>query len=450
MDDGKQLWSIWQEQLQAFTGDFTRPGWVRFAHWVSGTALCDEQHTITQELTSLGMQEQWRNWEYFAEYGAFDERAVERELMGLIEREHPCRWGRYHPAAVDDTKEQRASQDVWGVCTFKHVSPRNPKHPKLVRAHNWVMMGDLAPAQGLAPWRYLPTAARLYMRKSQLPAGERFLTKNDLAVEMLRQLDGKSQAPVLAIFDGGYARQKVVQPCLEPTAGTTQGGRRIEVLTRPRADARIYQPLKERRAKSRKGKGRAGRPRKWGKRLPAPKKHAQWRAPWESGEAWAYGKKRRFRVKAMDCRWSVSGPAAAVRVFAFEVEGYDQAWYIVTSALDLSASQVLEAYAARFRQEDGIRDHKQRMGMEEVRAWTKAPVLRTFLVQMLAMTLLRLLEWRLEECRGRDWCPPPPWNPRKTRVSMLDLRRELWRYRAIFSKFLRKMGEVRKSKSTAA
>lgn len=412
--------------------------------------MCDEEHTITQEATSLGMPQQWRNWESFAEYGAFDQRAVERRIMGLIEQEHPCRWGRYHPASVDDTKEQRASQKVWGVCTFKHVSARNPKHPKLVRAHNWVMMGDLAPAHGRAPWRYLPTAARLYMRKSQLRAGETFRTKNDLAVEMLRQVDGKSRAPVLGVFDGGYARQKVVQPCLEPEAGTTQGGRRIEILTRPRTDARLYKPLKECPVKRRKGKGRPGRPRKWGKRLPAPKDHAKWRTPWESGEAWVYGRNRKFRVKTMECRWSVSGPTVEVGVFAFEVEGYGNPWYIITSALDLSGAQVLEAYAARFRQEDGIRDHKQRMGMEEVRAWTKAPILRTFQVQMLAMTLLRLLEWKLEKCWGEAWCPAPPWNPHKKRASILDLRRVIWRHRATFLKFLGQMDEVKKTKSAAA
>jgi len=79
---------------------------------------------------------------------------------------------------------------------------------------------------------------------------------------------------------------------------------------------------------------------------------------------------RKFRCRAIDCRWAVSGPDTAVRVFAFVVEGYRDPWFIVTSALDLSAAQVLEAYTARFRQEDAIRDQKQRLGMEEVRAWT--------------------------------------------------------------------------------
>jgi hypothetical protein len=60
------------------------------------------------------------------------------------------------------------------------------------------------------------------------------------------------------------------------------------------------------------------------------------------------------------------------------VDGYEKLWFPVTAALDLSAAQVVAAFAARLRREDGFRDHQQRLGMEECRAWTKEPMLRTF------------------------------------------------------------------------
>ena len=60
MQDGKRLWSIWQRLLAWFGPVFTSRGWVRFAQWVSGTVLCDEQHTITQEVTRLGLVGRWR------------------------------------------------------------------------------------------------------------------------------------------------------------------------------------------------------------------------------------------------------------------------------------------------------------------------------------------------------------------------------------------------------
>ncbi len=221
MDDAKELWSWWQSLLSTFRGEFTLGGWARFAQWVTGTVLCPEEHTITQILTGLGLGSQWRNVEHFAEYGSWDRQAVERQLMRLVEPEHPARWGGYHPVAIDDTKEHRTSADVWGTCTFHESGARCPNRATTVRAHNWVAMGDLSPGK---PWTYLPVASRVYFRKNQLPVGESFRTKTDWAVDMLLQEDAESGSPILA----AYAMETVIQPCLNPPPG----GRHIEFVTR--------------------------------------------------------------------------------------------------------------------------------------------------------------------------------------------------------------------------
>ena len=188
-----------------------------------------------------------------------------------------------------------------------------------------------------------------------------------------------------------------------------------------------------------------GRPRKWGQRMAAPQHHEKWKVAWHRGRVWAYGRMRKIRYKQILCQWSVSGHQERVHAFVFEVEGYDRPWFLVTTALDLSGEQVVEAFAARFRQEDGFRDHKQRMGMEECRAWTKEPVLRTFQVQMVAMTLLRLMQFRLDAAWGEgSYWLQPEWNPRKHHPSILDLRRLLWRHRTRFSKLLLRLEKIEK------
>jgi DDE superfamily endonuclease len=199
MDQATQLWTWWLSLLSAFAPAFTRPGWVRFVQWVTGMVLAWEEHTITQILTALGLEERWRVLEHFAEYGAWDRESVERHTRRLLEQERPVRWGQYHPVALDDTKLHRTSKRVWGTCTFHEASARSPNRAETVRAHNWVVMGDLQPGR---PWTYLPHGARLYCRQTQLPAGETFRTKTALAVDLLRQADTASAAPLLAIFDG--------------------------------------------------------------------------------------------------------------------------------------------------------------------------------------------------------------------------------------------------------
>ena len=436
MDDAKELWSQWQSLLSSFRSCFTLGGWARFAQWVTGTVFCSEEHTITQILTSLGLESQWRNVEHFAEYGSWNRQAVERQLLRLVEQEHRARWGGYRPLAVDDTKEHRTSADVWGTCTFHESGARCPNRATTVRAHNWVVMGELISGK---PWTYLPLAARLYFRKSQLPVGEVFRTKTDWAVDMLRQADAESTSPILAIFDGAYAMETVIDPCLNPPPDK----RRIEFITRLRRDARLYKPL-EGPTTTPKG----GRPRIWGRRLPAPQDHAQWNVRWQRGQAYVYGRLRTFRYKRLRCCWSVSGSKQIAWAYVFEVPGYDKLWATITSAGDLSAAQVLAANAARFRQEDGFRDHKQRLGMEECRAWTKEPILRTFQVQMLALTLLRLMQFRLDTRCGASWRPAPPWNPDKKHASVLDLRRLFWKHRPRFSQLVAALDDLRKPPQT--
>jgi hypothetical protein len=435
MEDVRQIWSWWQSLLSAFQLVFTRPGWVRFAQWVTGTVLCWEEHTITQILGSMTLESRWHVLESFAEYGAWDRVAAERQTVRLIETEHPSRLRSYHVVALDDTKEHRTSKDVWGTCTFHESSARSPNRAETVRAHNWVVAGDLLAGK---PWTYLPHTARLYFRKSQLPAGETFRTKTALAVEMLRQIASASEAAVLAVTDGAYAVDTVVPPCLNPPPGQP----RIDVVSRPRTDARLYHPPLANRVRA-DGKKRSGPERKWGRRMPSPNRHAEWQTPWKKSKAYIYGRMRRIRFKQVLCQWAVSGWQHLVHAFVFEVEGYEKPWYLISTALDLSAEQVVEIFAARFRQENGFRDHKQRLGMEECRAWTKEPILRTFQVQMIALTLLRLLQFRLDKAWGKgEWWAKPEWNQHKQHPSILDVRRLFWRHRERIAQLVLKLEEL--------
>jgi len=84
----------------------------------------------------------------------------------------------------------------------------------------------------------------------------------------------------------------------------------------------------------------------------------------------------------------------------------------------------------------GFRDLKQRLGWEECRAWTRLPIVRTTQAQLLVLTLLRLLQLRLEEAEGDSWWFHPPWNKRKTRASVLDLERLLWQCRGEIQQLL--------------
>ena len=136
--------------------------------------------------------------------------------------------------------------------------------------------------------------------------------------------------------------------------------------------------------------------------------------------------------------WRVLGWEVPVKVIVAAVEGYKERFTLVTSAVELTGLQMVELFTARFRQEDGFRDLKQRLGWEECRAWTANPIQRTSQVQWVTMSLLRLLQFRLEACGEVGWWFRPPWNKKKDRPSVLDAERLMRRHREQIQRLLSK------------
>jgi DDE superfamily endonuclease len=421
MTDATLLWSIWQALLQSFAWAFTRPGHRRFAEWVTALALNVEEHTITQSALAIERPADWKAMETFAESGAWRADAVTRSLTRLIEDAPGRLWHGFHVSAVDDTKVHRNSPDVWGTCTFHEYTARCPNRAATVRAQNWVVLGALLENPGRPAW-FLPISGRLYFRRSQLPRlsptsgrTEPFRTKCELAVELIREQARITGGRHLAAFDGGYALRSVVRPLVAPQDGSP----RIEFLTRLRHDARLYAPLPEPHRSN----------RKWGRRLPPPRQGGRWTRQWHEGAAFVYGRRRTVRWKEVVCVWRVSGHDVPVKAVVARVEGYTKRFTLVTSATELTGLEMVELFAARFRQEDGFRDLKQRLGWEQCRAWTRNPIERTSQAQWVTMSLLRLAQFRLEAGGEVDWWFRPPWDPKKDRPSVLDVERLFRRHR---------------------
>ena len=437
------VWTTWQRLLKPFAPAFTRPSYRRFVEWVTALVLNVEEHTITQSVVAIERLDDWKAIESFAEYASWKPGALTRTLSQLIDKGPGRTWHGYRISAVDDTKVHRSGEHVWGTCTFHEYTARCPNRATTVRAHNWVALGALLKNDGKPAW-YLPISGRLYFRKSQLPvrSGAKggpvaFRTKCELAVELLREQARITGGRHLGIFDGGYALKNVVRPLIVPEDGSP----RIEFLTRLRHDARLYALPPTRRPR-----GKRGPMSKWGRKLSPPRQGGWWPGHWREGKAFIYGRMRKVRWKEVECLWRVLGHDVTVKAVVAEVEGYKKRFTLVTSAVGLSGLEMVELFAARFRQEDGFRDLKQRLGWEECRAWTKAPIERTSQVQWITMSLLRLLQFRLDEEGCTDWWSPPPWNKKKDRPSVLDVERLLRRHRSEIQRLLsRWLGDEEKA-----
>jgi hypothetical protein len=230
-----ELWSHWQALLAPFADAFTFPGFQRFREWLTGLAVNVEEHTITQSLIGLGRPADWKALESFAEYGAWDQDAVEYAAAELLDAAPDRQWYGYRVWAGDDTKVHRSSKNVWGTCTFHEYTARCPNRAATVRAHNWVVVGAVLPRPSQPAW-FRPHTGRLYFRQSQVPVGETFRTKCELLVDLLRREATAIDGEHLAVFDGAFAVRSVVRPLTRPPAGQP----RVEFLTRLRGDARLH------------------------------------------------------------------------------------------------------------------------------------------------------------------------------------------------------------------
>jgi hypothetical protein len=428
-----RLWSLWQAFLLACALGFTRIGQARFVEWVTGIVLNIEEHTITQSLIGLAAPNDWKALESFAEYGCWDLPLLQSATAALVAAAgQQCFFG-YHVWSGDDTKVHRSSPDVWGVCTFHEYSARCPNRASTVRAHNWVFTGALHRHDGQPP-TFFPVAGQLYFRKSQLPQQHNgppivFQTKNQIMVHLARQNANAVTGKHLNVVDGGYCRRNVVRPlvCPEPDAAGKLPPR-IDVITRLRCDACLHALLAEHH----------DRRRKWGPPLPKPRDAESWPGPWQVGHAFVYGQWRPVRWKEQLCCWRALGHDIVVKVVLARVEGYQELFTLLCTATELTGLQVVEIFAARSRQEDGIRDLKQRLGWEECRAWTRHPIERTTQVLFVAMSCMRMLQERLSNECGEQWWFHPPWNEGKRHPSILDVQRLLWQHREAIQRLLSK------------
>ena len=217
------LWSLWQALLAPFAPAFSDGGFRRFVEWVTGLALNVEEHTITQSLIAL---EPDRRLE-----GSGDLRrdrplepgtASTWALADLLEDAPGRLWHGYHVWAGDDTKVHRTSTDVWGTCTFHEYTARCPNRASTVRAHNWVVLGDLLHNPERPAW-FLPVTGRLYFRKSPTADRTRSRKSSTPRANCRSTCCGNRwrscPALHLAVFDGGFGVASVVRPLVSPERG---------------------------------------------------------------------------------------------------------------------------------------------------------------------------------------------------------------------------------------
>jgi DDE superfamily endonuclease len=269
---------------------------------------------------------------------------------------------------VDDTTPQHKGKCVYGKGRHRDNCRSTRSHTVWVFGHKWVVLAvNVRFYFSSRPWA-LPVLAALYRPKElDEREGRRHKTTLDLARQLMAVLvHWFPRRKFILLGDGGYASHELARFC-------HRHRRHVMLVSRLHPRANLYAPPPPRR------KGRSGRPRVKGAKLPAPEDVVAASARKCSTVGWYGGKSRRVEFVTGTGHWYKGGGGLVpVRwVFVHDLEGTHEDGYFYCTDPRLSPSRIVTLYTGRWSIEVTFQEARQHLGFHTPRSWTRASVLRT-------------------------------------------------------------------------
>ena len=393
--------------LQALSPTMTSPTFDSFVTVATGWVFSGSG-TITRSILSAGdlATKHFSSYHRLFSSAQWSLDAVGLAVFDLIE---PC-LGEVVMLGTDDTLARKRGHKIFGVGMHHDPLRSTRSRPVTSWGLSWVSLGVIV----RFPFRadhsyYLPLVFRLYQNKAAAAKSRRvYRSRPELAVELLHLLCNHRKTSCFHVVgDSAYGGQSVL--CNLPE--------NCGITSRLLATARIYGPPPA------PEKGRMGRPRKRGDRLPSPAAMLEGRCRRVTLNI--YGRSQKARVA--DCVARVfAAPTRPLRVVATEAIGGGRGVEVFYSTCtDATVEQVIGQYASRWSIEVAYRDVKQCLGFEQPQGWCRKTVERTAPMAMLIYSLVII--WFAREGH-RHWRPERhAWYPSKRDPSFADMLAELKR-----------------------
>jgi hypothetical protein len=288
-----------------------------------------------------------------------------------------------------------------------------------VFGHKWVVLAvNVTFAFASRPWA-LPVLAALYRPKElNEKEGRRHKTSIDLARQLVAVLvHWFPRRTFVLLGDGGYASHELARFC-------HRHRRRLTLVSLMHPRANLYTPPPPRR------KGRNGRPRVKGDKLPAPQDVVARSKRRRSTVGWYGGKKRRVEFVSGTGHWYKGGDGLVpVRwVFVHDLEGTHEDRYFYSTDPSLSPSRIVTLYTGRWSIEVTFQEVRQHLGFHTPRSWRERSVLRTGPCLLGCWSLVCLIYHR--HTRGEGAEPmSTPWHAKAEPTfadAVASVRRLLW------------------------
>ena len=357
--------------LIPFRPQFRRPTWNKAQVLFIGAILATGKRTVTAALRVMGLS----NERHFSSYHQVLNRAVwsPRHLSELLlallmkyldsDDTKPLVFG------IDETIERR-----WGLKIAKRGiyrdSVRSSKsHFVKTSGLRWLSLMWLTPiawTQRIWALPFLTVLAPSERYHEQ--AGRQHKKITDWARQMVFQLRRWLPHRALAVVaDYSYAALEFLHACQTMVNPVT-------IITRLRLDAALYEPAPPR-------SGKAGRPRKKGKRLPTPQAFLDdSQTQWQSVQLnWYDGQKRLMQITSQTAVWYHTGkPPVPIRwVLIRDPRDEYETIALLSTTLELDPLQVVNWFVQRWQVEVTFEEVRAHLGVESQRQWSDKAIDRT-------------------------------------------------------------------------
>jgi DDE superfamily endonuclease len=297
--------------------------------------------------------------------------------------------------SIDDTIERRRGKKIKAKGIFKDpVGTGNGKHVTC-SGLRWVPVMVLIKVPFMKRTVALPFIVPLSLsERSATKIGSRHKSPQRIAEQICHLLRRWfPDRTIVLVADSAYTTTGLFKACQKLN---------IQLVTRARSNLRFCQLAPPRT-------GKRGRPRTKGDRLPSLKElRDSADLKWTQAVVEGYGGVEEMKwLATLDCLWdSVEGGIIKVRlvfVKALEDDFDAPVFCLITSALLLSAEQIVGVYGMRWSQEVTHREVREHIGVETQRQWSDLAIQRT---TPLLFGIYSLIFLFIHQLYGRDGVSP--------------------------------------------
>ena len=359
--------------LQIFSFSFTKPTFFRFVLLLLAAILSCSARSVSFLLRVLGPLAPGSPSAYHRVFShrIWSSWTLARALLGWILRFLVGPGPVY--LAADDTVTEHPGDQVYGKSCHRDAVRSSHSFTAFRWGHKWLVLAVLVRIPLTTRLWALPIFVVLCRsEKDDKKEKRRHKTPAQILAQVLLVLRRWfPDRTFIVAADGGYASHELTKSCSKH-----QG--KIQLVSRFYSDAALYEPPPVAKVNA-NGKKPSGRPRVKGAKLDSPAvvvaETSQRQRLWV---AWYGGGQRHVEVVSGTGHWYKAGQGLVeVRwVFVHDLSGTHRDEYFSSTALTLSAQEIIEAYVARWNLETTFEEMRSGLGLGTTRGRKKETVLR--------------------------------------------------------------------------